>query len=151
MPSKKYERFFKPVSRNGFSSSGTYRGQGRVGQTSLNRTGNSCCAGSRSNGKSSINTKGLILSRVVNPTSVFNPSCDPKCAKPLVKRIAPLSQSELLKTNVDDQMAKCYKPNPYINVALSSGEYLKTELPKKECVQGKSYQNIGSNGKPTTN
>lgn len=151
MPSKKYERFFKPVSRNGFSSSGTYRGQGRVGQTSLNRTGNSCCAGSKSNGKSSINTKGLILSRVVNPTSVFNPTCDSKCAKPLVKRIAPLTQSELLKSNVDDQMAKCYEPNPYINVALTSGEYLNTKLSEKECVQGKNYQNIGSNGKPTTN
>ena len=118
MPSKKYERYFKPVSRNGFSSSGTYRGQGRVGQTSLNRTGNSCCAGSRSDGKSSI---------------------------------TPLSQSELLKSNNNDQMAKCYEPNPYINVALSSGEYLKTKLPKKECVEGKTYQNIGSNGKPTTN
>ena len=103
MPSKKYERYFKPVSRNGFSSSGTYRGQGRVGQTSLNRTGNSCCIGSRSEGKSSINTKGLLLSRVTNPTSVFNSRCDSKCSKPIVKYITPLTQSEYIKVKLPEK------------------------------------------------
>lgn len=164
MPSKKYERYFKPVSRNGFSSSGTYRGQGRIGQTSLSKTGTSCCVGSRSEGKTTINTKGLILSRVVNPTSVFNNSCDGKpCSKPISKNVSPLTQSELLKNNVNDAMAKCYEPGnvsaiwncsgncdaasyhiggkKYIyephakrTTILSGSEYLKLKLPSKACL-----------------
>jgi len=150
MPSKKYERFFKPVSRNGFSSSGTYRGQGRIGQTSLSRTGTSCCNGSKSDGSSSINTKGLILSRVVNPTSVFNNTCDSKCAKPLVKELNTASQSEKLKSNVSNNMANCFVPGKDIHAATSSSDYMKYRLSNKDCVQGKQYQNISSDGKPTT-
>lgn len=162
MPSKKYERYFKPVSRGGFSTAGTYRGQGRIGQTSLSRTGNSCCAGTHSNGTSSINSKGLFLSRVVNPTSVFNNSCEGQCNKPVVKNVTPPTQSELLKTNVNNNMANCYEAGknagtweckgncdaasyhiggkkyiyePYAKRTspLSGSEYLKLKLPSKVC------------------
>lgn len=163
MPSKKYERYFKPVSRDGFSTAGTYRGQGRIGQTSLSRTGNSCCVGTHSNGTSSINSKGLFLSRVVNPTSVFNNSCEGQCNTPVVKDVTPLTQSELLKNNVNDNMAKCYEAGknagtweckgncnaasyhiggkkyiyePFAKQTsiLSGSEYLKLKLPSKECL-----------------
>ena len=36
--SRKYERYFKPISKKKFSTAGTIRSQGRVGQTSLGRT-----------------------------------------------------------------------------------------------------------------
>jgi hypothetical protein len=96
-----------PVSRNGFSLNGGHRNQGWVGQTSLGRanaktpfkgafpTGNGGCCGQYkeivvSSGncctndpsiikRSTKNTSGLILSRIENPTSVFNPRCDGKC------------------------------------------------------------------------
>ncbi|MDA9216471.1 hypothetical protein N9O88_01455 [bacterium] len=102
--SRKYERYFKPISKSQFSTAGTIRAQGRVGQTSLSRslvntpfrgveprgTGgccgtynknivNSCCATTPSNGQTSINSVGLRLSRVRHPTSVFNNSCQNSC------------------------------------------------------------------------
>ena len=36
--SRKYERYFKPISKSQFSTAGTIRAQGRVGQTSLSRS-----------------------------------------------------------------------------------------------------------------
>ena len=102
--SRKYERYFKPISKSQFSTAGTIRSQGRVGQTSLSRSlvntpfrgveprgnggccgtydkniVNSCCATTPSNGQTSINTIGLKLSRVKHPTSVFNYSCQDSC------------------------------------------------------------------------
>ena len=104
--SRKYQRYFKPISRTPFSTSGTVRAQGRVGQTSISRTttrtpfkgmspiGNggdngkyvinvvlSCCGESvPSNGQTAMTSRGHILSRVVHPTAVFNSGCiDNKC------------------------------------------------------------------------
>lgn len=135
MPSKTHERYFKPVSRNGFSSAGTSRNQGRVGQTSLSRslvhtpfkgaepmgTGgccgtyktnivNNCCASTPSDGSSSMTSKGVFLSRVVNPTSVYNESCNSGCAKNIYLDTSPLnnSASAHTKSKVNQQMAKCY-------------------------------------------
>ena len=156
MPSKKYERFFKPVSRNGFSSSGTNRSQGRVGQTSLSRAGKSCCTGSKSQGKSSMTSKGLILSRVVNPTSVFNTSCDSKCAKPLHKQVAPVSQSEHLIYVKDYHFAAesvCTPPNPNkLPVAASGSEYIENMLPARHCgpIAGAPAFAPTNDGNPTT-
>jgi len=156
MPSKKYERFFKPVSRNGFSSSGTNRSQGRVGQTSLSRTGKSCCVGTKSEGKSSMTSKGLILSRVVNPTSVFNPSCNSKCAKPHHKDVAPVSESEHLIFVKDLHFAAeafCNPPNPNkLPVAASGSEYIENILPARHCgpIAGAPQVAPKKGGKPTT-
>ena len=90
-----------------FSTAGTIRSQGRVGQTSLSRslvifsieprgTGdvvermikivNSCCATTPSYGQTSINTAGLRLSRVKHPTSVFNDSCQDSCKKDVLNK-----------------------------------------------------------------
>ena len=135
MPSKTHERYFKPVSRKGFSSAGTSRSQGRVGQTSLSRslvhtpfrgaepigTGgccgtytsdivNSCSSSTQSNGYSSMTSKGVFLSRVINPTSVYNESCNSDCAKNFYLNTSPLnnSASAHTKDKVNYQMAKCY-------------------------------------------
>lgn len=90
-----------------FSLNGGYRNQGRVGQTSLSRSitgtkyrgaqpiGNGGCCGrynltllnsncSNNNNpniikKSSINTRGMIDSRIKHPTSVYNTSCENSC------------------------------------------------------------------------
>ena len=101
MNSRKYQRYFKPISSTSFSTGGTHRNQGRVGQTSLSRslvhtpfrgtqpvghgsnvqTGypksivNSCNDSSKSDGQTNMNNRGLLLSRVTNPTSVYNNSC----------------------------------------------------------------------------
>ena len=108
MPSRKYERYFNPVSRNGFSSSGTSRSQGRVGQTSLSRTGRSCCVGSKSNGQSSMTSKGLILSRVVNPTGVYNSSCENQCGnRNLYKNVTPKTAGEKIEETRKKNYAKC--------------------------------------------
>lgn len=92
-----------PVSRNGFSLNGGHRNQGWIGQTSFGRAnaktpfkghlpiGNGGCCGQYkesivssgicSTNDSSIikrstkNTSGYILSRIDNPTSVFNSNC----------------------------------------------------------------------------
>ena len=135
MPSKTHERYFKPVSRNGFSSAGTSRNQGRVGQTSLSRTlvhtpfrgpepigtggccgtyksniVNSCLTSTPSNGTSSMTSKGVFLSRVVNPTSVYNESCNSECAKNIYLDTSPLNNSAgaHTKNKVNRQMAECY-------------------------------------------
>jgi hypothetical protein len=93
-----------PVSRNGFSLNGGHRNQGWVGQTSFGRgnaktpfkgslpVGNGGCCGQYTESvvsagncctndstiikRSTKNTSGLILSRVENPTSVFNSQCN---------------------------------------------------------------------------
>lgn len=122
MSRRKYERYFNPISREPFSTAGTHRNQGRVGQTSLSRslvrttrisrtalpTGNggtcgnypvnivnSCCKGSHSEGQTTMTTKGLLLSRVRNPTGVYNTSCaEPgACNKPTVKNFDPAVHS----------------------------------------------------------
>lgn len=122
MSRRKYERYFNPISRESFSTAGTHRNQGRVGQTSLSRslvrttripgtalpTGNggtcgkypvnivnSCCKGSHSDGQTSMTTKGLLLSRVRNPTGVYNTACaEPgACNKPTVKNFDPAIHS----------------------------------------------------------
>lgn len=112
MTSRKYERYFTPISRRPFSTAGTFRGQGMVGQTSLTRpqvntpfrgahamgTGgccgtynrnvvlNSCCNATPSTGESSMNTRGLLLSRVVNPTGVYNDSCKLQCRRKVLNK-----------------------------------------------------------------
>lgn len=120
-----------PVSRNGFSLNGGHRNQGWVGQTSFGRSnartpfkgadpiGNGgCCgqykesivyAGDCCTNDSSIvklstkNTSGFILSRIENPTSVFNSICDEKGCGPewngykkvnWVKSFSPLNHSQ---------------------------------------------------------
>ncbi len=131
------ERYSNPVSSNGFSSSGTSRLQGRVGQTSLSRTlvhtpfkgplpvGHGGCCGTYkqsivdscdnstpSEGKSTMTSKGLYLSRVEHPTSVFNPGCESSCSTNYYLDTSPLnnSASSHTKTKVNQQMAKCYAP-----------------------------------------
>ena len=122
MSRRKYERYFSPISREPFSTAGTHRNQGRVGQTSLSRslarttmiprtavpTGNgghygqyavnvvgSCCKSSHSDGQTSMTSKGVILSRVTNPTAVYNTACDKPgaCNKPTVKNFDPAVHS----------------------------------------------------------
>ena len=118
MPSKTHERYFKPISRNGFSSGGTNRSQGRVGQTSDSRSLvrtpfrgteamgnggccgtyksniiNSCWASTPSNGISSMTSNGLILSRIKNPTSVYNSLGECGCIKDTYKDTSPLNKS----------------------------------------------------------
>ena len=98
--SRKYQRYFKPISRVPFSTSGTVRARGGVGQTSLSRSttrtpfkgvapvgnggnnGNyvrnvvwSCNESSPSSGQTVMTSRGHILSRVVHPTAVFNKDC----------------------------------------------------------------------------
>lgn len=131
--SRKYQRYFKPISKEPFSSAGTNRSQGWVGQTSLSqsyartpfvgtspvgygsRRGEysrdivfSCCSSSSSEGKSSKTTKGFLLSTVKNPTSVYNTSCqgESTCTRNIVKDFSPEnnSQSILLKRKKNKQM-----------------------------------------------
>ena len=134
--SRKYQRYFKPISRAPFSTSGTVRAQGRVGQTSISRSttrtpfkgidpvgnggnnGNfvinvavSCCnESSPSNGQSAMTSRGYILSKVVHPTAVFNSDCiDNKCgAVQTVKDYSPenASQSARLAQNNASMMQK---------------------------------------------
>ena len=184
MSSRKYQRYFKPISSQPFSTAGTHRNQGRVGQTSLSRsivhtpfkganpighgantsTGypvnivNSCCKSSHSVGKSNMTSNGLFLSRVTNPTSVYNEDCiDHPCNKPTFKNTSAEyhSQGSLMRRNVNKLMSIHYDeldgssaktsgpqavnlqgPMPFAkNVApISSGEYMQTALPFKECV-----------------
>lgn len=126
--SRKYQRYFKPISRTPFSTAGTIRAQGRVGQTSLSRNtartpfkgtapvGNggdggryvtsivvSCNESSPSNGQTTMTSRGHILTSVVHPTAVFNSDCATnKCgATQTVKDFSPenASQSTLLQKN----------------------------------------------------
>ncbi len=122
MSRRKYERYLNPISRTPFSTAGTHRNQGRVGQTSLSRTlvrttyiprtkvpvgqggngsgdqniiVNSCCKGSHSEGQTSMTTKGMILSRITNPTAVYNAACEKPgaCNKITVKNFDPAVHS----------------------------------------------------------
>ena len=126
--SRKYQRYFKPISSTPFSTAGTVRAQGRVGQTSLSRSnartpfkgtdpvGNggdgehyvrsivvSCNESSPSNGQTTMTSRGHILTSVVHPTAVFNHSCaNNKCGvSQTVKDFSPenASQSTLLQQN----------------------------------------------------
>lgn len=109
--SRKYERYFKPISKKKFSTAGTIRSQGRVGQTSLGRTlvhtpfrgaypmgsggccgtytesiVNSCCVDTPSNGQTSMTSRGVVLSRVSHPTSVLNSSCKNTCKEDVLNK-----------------------------------------------------------------
>jgi hypothetical protein len=119
---------------------------------------NSCCKSSHSEGKSSMTSKGLFLSRVTNPTSVYNGSCvDYPCNKPTFKNTSAEyhSQGSMTIRNVNKLMALHYnnldgssaketgpqavnlqRPMPFAkNVApVSSSEYMRTALPYKECM-----------------
>ena len=191
MSSRKYERYFKPISSQPFSTAGTHRNQGRVGQTSLSRsivhtpfrgnkprghganasTGypvnivNSCYKSSHSDGRSSMTSNGLFLSRVTNPTSVYNKDCvDHPCNQPTSKNMSPEyhSQGSLVRRNVNKLMAVHYDdldgstakisgpqttnlqgPMPFAkNVApISSSDYIRTALPYKECVDASTCKN----------
>ena len=195
MSSRKYQRYFKPISSQPFSTAGTHRNQGRVGQTSLSRsivhtpfrgpdpmghganavTGypvnivNSCCKSSHSDGQSNMTSKGLFLSRVTNPTSVYNESCiDHPCNKPTFKNTSAEyhSQGSLTRRNVNKMMALNYNnldgssaketgpqavnlqgPMPFAkNVApVSSSEYMRTALPYKECMDASICKKQGEN------
>lgn len=134
--SKRYTN--KLSSNKSFSLNGGYRNQGRVGQTSLSRSitgtkyrgaqpiGNGGCCGTykltilnsncpNSNNpniikNSSINTRGVIDSRVKYPTSVFNPSCVNSClgSKPTVKDFSPLNKSQSSNiTKIKNTTARC--------------------------------------------
>jgi len=155
--SRKYQRYFKPVSRAAFSTSGTVRAQGRVGQTSLSRSntatpfkgvdpvgnggagGNfvrnvvlSCNKSSPSNGQTTMTSRGHILSRVLHPTSVFNKDCiDNKCgAVQTVKDYSPenASQSMRLKQNNATMMQTC-GPELTGRITRSSNDRVPTSSP----------------------
>jgi len=120
---------------------------------------NSCSKSSHSDGKSNMTSTGLFLSRVTNPTSVYNESCiDNPCNKPTFKNTSPEyhSQGSLTRRNVnklmsihyadlDGSSAKTSGPQatnlqgamPFAkNVApFSSSEYIRTALPYKECME----------------
>lgn len=137
MNSRKYQRYFKPISSTPFSTAGTIRNQGRVGQTSLSRslvhtpfrgdapvgygsnvqTGypksivNSCNESSNSDGQTNMTNKGLLLSRVENPTAVYNQSClDNPCNQPTFKNTSAEyhSAGSLIRRNVNQLMALQY-------------------------------------------
>ena len=99
--SRKYQRYFQPISKTHFSTSGTIRTQGHVGQTSISRSvtrtqfkgtapvgngGNngqyvenivlSCNQCSPSLGQSVMTSKGFILSNITYPTSIYNKYCE---------------------------------------------------------------------------
>lgn len=126
--SRKYQRYFQPISRTPFSTAGTIRAQGHVGQTSLSRSnartpfkgttpiGNggdggqyvtsivvSCNESSPSNGQTTMTSRGHILTSVVHPTAIFNNDCiTNKCgAVQTVKDFSPenASQSTLIQKN----------------------------------------------------
>ena len=114
--SRKYQRYFQPISKEPFSTAGTNRSQGRVGQTSLSTSYTrtpfigtspvnygdnydnivfSCCSSSASQGKSSKTTKGFLLSTVENPTSVYNSTCISNCNNNnIVKDFSPENNSQ---------------------------------------------------------
>jgi len=135
--SRKYERYFKPISSTPFSAAGTHRNQGFVGQTSLfrvqghtpfkgqypvgtgSRSGtyvenivNSCCLNTPSLGRASMTTAGLFSSRIVHPTAVCNSNNieTPICQQIIVKDFSPEmnSQSVLLKNKQDHRMSNCF-------------------------------------------
>jgi hypothetical protein len=178
--SRKYQRYFKPISKEQFSSAGTIRSQGRVGQTSLSQSYSrtpcigtspvghgghngkyynnlvfSCCSSSNSQGQSSKTTKGLLLSTVTNPTSVYNTTCTGKCGTVMIKDFSPEthSQSALLQRKNNKNMqqnwshlkgthgkychcassyhigGRLFTNEPYAKTVtpMSSGEYLHTQ------------------------
>ena len=185
MNSRKYQRYAKPISATPFSTAGKTRNQGRVGQTSLSRsivhtpfrgenpvghganptTGypvnivNLCNNSSKSNGQTSMTNKGVILSRVTNPTSVYNKSCiENPCNNPTFKNTSAEyhSAGSLTRRNVNHLMALQYNkldgstakekgatavnlkgPFPFAkNVSsMSSSEYMRTGLPFKTCIE----------------
>lgn len=117
--SRKYQRYFQPISKEHFSTAGTIRSQGRVGQTSLSQSysrtpciGTSpvgyggccgtynasiifpCCNSSSSEGKSTKTNKGFLMSTVEYPTSVYNNTCIGHCNKKVVKDFSPENNSE---------------------------------------------------------
>lgn len=145
MSSRKYERYFNPISSQPFSTAGTDRNQGRVGQTSLSRSlvrttrisrsalprgnggtlgnypvniVNSCCNNSHSEGKTSMTTTGLLLSRVKNPTGVYNTSCakDGAFNKQTVKNFDPAVHSN--ETRIKRLRAKNMQKN-WVNLKLN--------------------------------
>ena len=126
---KKSKRYTNKLSSNKvFSLNGGYRNQGRIGQTSLSRSltgtkfkgaepiGHGGCCGrynitilntkcsnindSNIIKKSSINTRGMIDSRIKYPTSVFNTSCINSClgSKDIFKDLSVLNKSQ--STNI---------------------------------------------------
>lgn len=101
--SRKYQRYFKPISKESFSISGTRRSQGRIGQTSHRE---SCCSSSASEGKSNKTNKGFLLSTVEYPTAIYNTSCNGACNRIVVKDFSPenSSQSVLLQRKKNIQM-----------------------------------------------
>ena len=165
MNSRKYQRYFKPISSTPFSTAGTHRNQGRVGQTSLSRslvhtpfrgseprghgsnylTGypvnivNSCNESSHSNGQTNMNSNGLILSRVTNPTAVYNKSClDNPCNKPAFSNTSPEyhSSGSLTRRNVNKLMALQYNKLDG-STAKSGGDLANPRsLPARNVLQG---------------
>ena len=165
--SRKYQRYFKPISRAPFSTSGTVRAQGRVGQTSLSRStartpfkgiapvGNggdndkyvinvvmSCCnESSPSNGQTVITSRGHILSRVVHPTAVFNSGCiDNNCgAVQTVKDYSPenATQSTLIMKNRASMMQKFW-PDLTGQITRSTADSKATSAPYTKRVESLS-------------
>ena len=154
--SRKYQRYFKPISREPFSVAGTVRAQGRVGQTSHTRSntgtlfkGNtpighggengsyvssivmSCNESSPSNGQSTMSTKGHIMSRIVHPTAVFNTGCSiNKCGVvQTVKDFSPenASHSALIKKNNAKSMQ------------VNGGETENVIIPPASCCSDETY------------
>lgn len=187
--SRKYERYFKPISHEQFSTSGTMRTQGRIGQTSLSRSitrtpfkgqepvgyGSSnntyiknivfsCNNSSLSNGQSTLTNKGHILSKIVNPTSVYNDKCSfNKCdstqivknfnshdhlQSSYVRKLKGINVKKETTTSNKDFTFDCdniymlgtrkISRNSYHKVAgngaITSGEYNETVLLKNNCL-----------------
>ena len=99
---KKTQHVKNPISgkdKNGFSLNGGYRNKGWVGQENFFRPDRTSCTNDPNIIKrSTMNTNGLILSRIKFPTSVFTKcSTSYSCIKNWVKNFKDNSQSEYIR------------------------------------------------------
>lgn len=118
--SRKYQRYFQPISKTHFSTSGTIRAQGHIGQTSMSRSlsrtqfkgtspvgngGNngqyvenivlSCNQCSPSLGQTVMTSKGFILSNITYPTSVYNKQCETNGCNGVMQTVKDLNQDNV--------------------------------------------------------
>ena len=148
MTYRKYERYFSPISRKPFSTAGTFRGQGMVGQTSLTRPQintpfrgahaignggccgtynrevvfNSCCNATPSNGQSNMNTKGFFASRIGYPTAVYNDDCKMSCKNRVLNKSC--------NVKIPNSTVQCGGVKDYSPLNLSQSSYLQNQNAK---------------------
>lgn len=123
--SRTYERYFKPISKTPFSSSGTIRSQGRVGQTSLSRSiTRTSFRGENANGHGGVSGNSIVYSCCGSTPSLGYLSVKNRPSKVnTVKDFSPEnnSQSGLLEKT----LRKMHQSTPIQNQAkrLQTGMY----------------------------